>query len=425
MVEVAGFAATMGIQNTSFVANATASLGTNTMQVKATDYANNRRTNTYEIVITNNGFAKTLSYDSNGNLTNAVSATSTNKYEWDAADRLIKITQLLAGNPQLVSEFSYDGMGRRARIVEKTNGVTQSDNRFLWCDTELCEERDSTGASVSKRFFGGGEEISGAPYFLTADHLGSIREMTDTNGAVQARYEFDPYGRRTKVSGSLDAKFAFTGHASHEPSGLNLAPYRGYDPDIARWISRDPIEEIGGVNLYAYVQNDPLNWIDLLGENRVSVFKLPKGYSGAVDQWNVGSSVDFEIHIKNKQGREVALVKSNGHWDSEHKGQILRRPSQIPRDVKREINRQVRTRSRAARAAGVLGLIALLVNAEASAAEMVETMKTIAKDCQNGQDDWAYVGLLTLRHEVNQQTGFMGDVVMRQMMRQMEGECKE
>ncbi len=55
---------------------------------------------------------------------------------------------------------------------------------------------------------------------------------------------------------------------------------------------------------------------------------------------------------------------------------------------------------------------------------MVEIMKTVVEDCNNGQDAWAYVGLLTLRHEVNQQTGFMGDVVMRQMMRQMEGaEC--
>jgi hypothetical protein len=68
-VQVAGLAATMGIQNTSFTAYATASLGTNNVQVKATDYSN--PTNTYELVVTNNGLAKTLSHDANGNLTNA------------------------------------------------------------------------------------------------------------------------------------------------------------------------------------------------------------------------------------------------------------------------------------------------------------------------------------------------------------------
>jgi hypothetical protein len=54
-VQVAGLAATMGIQNTSFTAYASASLGTNSVQVKATDYSNNARTNTYELVVTNNG----------------------------------------------------------------------------------------------------------------------------------------------------------------------------------------------------------------------------------------------------------------------------------------------------------------------------------------------------------------------------------
>src|SRR5207245_2017074 len=99
------------------------------------------------------------------------------------------------------------------------------------CGTELCEERDSTGGTVTKRFFGHGEQISGANYFFTWDHLGSVREMTDSSGTLQARYDYDPYGRRTKVSGSLDADFAFTGHYYHSVSGLYLTLYRAYDSD--------------------------------------------------------------------------------------------------------------------------------------------------------------------------------------------------
>lgn len=41
--------------------------------------------------------------------------------------------------------------------------------------------------------------------------------------------------------------------------------YRAYDPELGRWPSRDPIEEDGGINLYAYVKNSPLSWVDLLG----------------------------------------------------------------------------------------------------------------------------------------------------------------
>ena len=276
-VQVAGNAATMGIQNTSFVAYADTVLGTNLVTITANDYSNNNRTNTYQIIVTNNSLAKTLSYDANGNLLSAVTATSTNTYEWDSADRLVKITQRTSQNAaQLVSEFTYDGMGRRVRIVEKTNGVVQTDNRFLWCSTELCEERDSTGAIVTKRFIEQGEQIAGTNLYFTVDHLGSIREMTDSIGTVRARYEYDPYGRRTKVSGDLEADFAFTGHYFHAPSSLHLTLYRAYDADSGRWLSRDPIEEDGGLNLYGYVANTPVNWIDPLGLQ----WRLDEGHGG-------------------------------------------------------------------------------------------------------------------------------------------------
>jgi RHS repeat-associated protein len=110
-----------------------------------------------------------------------------------------------------------------------------------------------------------GEQIAGANYYFTTDHLGSIREMTDSSGAVRARYEYDPYGRLTKVSGDLESDFGFTGFYRHQASGLNLTLFRAYDADLGRWVNRDPIAEMGGLNLYAYCMNDPLNSYDPLG----------------------------------------------------------------------------------------------------------------------------------------------------------------
>jgi RHS repeat-associated protein len=203
----------------------------------------------------------------NGNETSSVTATATNTYEWDAADRLVAIN----GGPNR-SEFTYDGMGRRVRIVEKVNGVAQTTNLFLWCSTELCEQRDSTGSTVSRRFFGQGEQIAGTNYYFTRDHLGSVREMTDGTGAIRARYEYDPYGRRTKVSGDLDADCAFTGHYYHPVSGIYLTLYRAYDPDSARWLSRDPAGEQAGINLFAYVANDPIQTADIYGLKPYDMF---------------------------------------------------------------------------------------------------------------------------------------------------------
>jgi RHS repeat-associated protein len=69
----------------------------------------------------------------------------------------------------------------------------------------------------------------------------------------------------TKLSGDLDTDFGYTGHYYHAASGLHLAPYRGYNPKLGRWLSRDPIEEGGGINLYGYVLNSPTSQTDRLG----------------------------------------------------------------------------------------------------------------------------------------------------------------
>jgi RHS repeat-associated protein len=82
---------------------------------------------------------------------------------------------------------------------------------------------------------------------------------------VRARYEYDPYGRRTKVSGNLEADWGFTGHYYHAPSTLHLAWFRAYDANLARWISRDPIQEGDGPNIYTYVGNNPISGVDPLG----------------------------------------------------------------------------------------------------------------------------------------------------------------
>ncbi len=129
----------------------------------------------------------------------------------------------------------------------------------------MAEERDASGGTVTKRFFTQGEQISGTNYYFTKDHLGSVMEMTDASGAIKARYSYDPYGRRTKISGSVDADFGFTGHYYHTTSGLYLTLYRAYDSNLGKWLSRDPKAEVSGINLYEYVYNNPTRYFDLFG----------------------------------------------------------------------------------------------------------------------------------------------------------------
>lgn len=194
----------------------------------------------------------------------APGTTRTN--EWDAQNRLVAIN---SGTHR--TEFTYDSFSRLASLRRLTNGVEASFRRFLWCADEICEERDAAGV-VTKRFLGLGMKIESGPtagtYYYTRDHLGSIRELTDTGGAVRARYRYDPYGRRTKLAGDRDADFGFAGMFWSAEAGLNLTQFRAYDPQLGRWLSRDPLrnaEILQGPNLYTYVANDPVNRIDPLG----------------------------------------------------------------------------------------------------------------------------------------------------------------
>jgi RHS repeat-associated protein len=252
-VTVNGNAATLKGDNT-FEGKVPVTGGSNSVTVVATDLNGNVTTKSYNVVVTGSG-SKTLVYDANGNL----SADGARTFEWDPRNRLSAVS---TGSHR--SEFTYNGLNQRVTIVEKDNGAVTSTKNLLWNGTEICEERD-TGNNVTKRYYGQGMQVGSTNYFYTRDHLGSIREVSDSAGMVQARYDYDAYGRRTKLAGNIDADFGFTGHYYHLPSALSFAFYRAYDAEFGRWISRDPIAETAGTNLYAYVRGDPVALSDPTG----------------------------------------------------------------------------------------------------------------------------------------------------------------
>jgi RHS repeat-associated protein len=140
-----------------------------------------------------------------------------------------------------------------------------STEQFVWCGNDRCEARNAAG-SVTAQYFLYGQTIGGSNYFYTKDQPpGSIRELTDSSGNMQAQYGYDPYGRVTKLQGSLASDFQYAGYYFHAPSGLSLTKYRNYRASLGRWLNRDPIGEVGGVNLYAYVRNEPIGLTDPLG----------------------------------------------------------------------------------------------------------------------------------------------------------------
>ncbi|WP_299695253.1 FG-GAP-like repeat-containing protein [uncultured Tateyamaria sp.] len=104
---------------------------------------------------------------------------------------------------------------------------------------------------------------AGIAHEVYADRLGSIIAVVDTTtGAVVATYSYDAFGNRTTV-GDLDQPYGFTGREHDGESGLIYYRKRHLDPSIGRFVQSDPVEfRAGDLNIYSYVQNDPLNLKD-------------------------------------------------------------------------------------------------------------------------------------------------------------------
>jgi len=216
------------------------------------------------------GSATTATYNSLNQLSTAANAavnSNSRTNQWDARNRLVEAT---VGNQ--TTQFGYDGASHLAYIKQLENGSQVSLRYFVWCNNRLCEERDASGTNIAKRFYpqGFGLETgtNAGSYYYTRDHLGSIRELTDAAGNVRARYSYDPFGRRTKLSGGVGADFGFAGMFWSSEASLAITRFRAYDPNLGRWLSRDPLrnaETVLGPNLYAYVQNEPVNQTDRSG----------------------------------------------------------------------------------------------------------------------------------------------------------------
>jgi RHS repeat-associated protein len=230
----------------------------------------------------------TLLYDNNGNLTNDGART----FGYDAENQLTNV--FMPG--QWRSDFIYDGLGRR-RIVRQyawSGGTwTKTNEIHLIYDGYLpIQERDSNdnvlvtytrGLDLSGNLGAGLPRQSEA----TAGGIGGLLARTDANGStlyhsdvagnitalmdgqedIVARYMYGPFG---KVIGQWGAiananEMQFSSMPRDSLSGVSFYPFRAYEPNYQRWLNEDPIQEMGGINLYRAMNNNPVSWIDPLG----------------------------------------------------------------------------------------------------------------------------------------------------------------
>ena len=144
--------------------------------------------------------------------------------------------------------------------------------------------------------------------FVAFDGNGNVTALLNAvSGAVEARYEYSPYGEILRTTGPLASAnpFRWSTKFWDEESGLVYYGYRYYSPALGRWVSRDPAEEAGGENLYQFVKNSPLQAVDPDGRTAQQLLML--GWAGATanlaDQlFNLSSFTSFGKYGFGKAG---------------------------------------------------------------------------------------------------------------------------
>jgi RHS repeat-associated protein len=109
-------------------------------------------------------------------------------------------------------------------------------------------------------------DTNGSSFYHT-DGNGNVTMLVSGTGTMMAKYLYDSYGNTLGTWGTLAAANTYR-YSSKEVdlnSGLYYFGERYYQPNLQRWLNRDPIEEAGGINLYGFVGNDSINWFDPLG----------------------------------------------------------------------------------------------------------------------------------------------------------------
>jgi RHS repeat-associated protein len=110
-------------------------------------------------------------------------------------------------------------------------------------------------------------------YFPAYDGNGNVTGLLDSEGETAAVYEYSPYGELLRCQGSYAKAnpFRFSTKYWDEETGMVYYGLRYYSPQMGKFINRDPIGKNGGLNLYGFVRNNPINLVDVLGMDYIEV----------------------------------------------------------------------------------------------------------------------------------------------------------
>ena len=296
-----------------------------------------------------------LSYDLDGNLL----SDGVWSYAFDADGRLFSSTSASLTNGAIRVLNAYDYRHRRtSKTVQRLHSTmppppsppvgefewrTVETRTFVYDDWHLIHETVCTieggvtnlseiqhfwGLDLSGTLQGAGgvggllaTSVNGDYYFPAYDNNGNVTKYIDESGNVVASYTYDAFGKTISATGPLAHLFRhrFSTKYFDSETGLYYYGYRYYSPPLMRWLNRDPIEEDGGENLYAFCGNNGVANFDSLCKIPVKFVSWRESLSG-YENVEVHAVSDIEVEtgtMRDHGGFSPIFVPSSGQCELE------------------------------------------------------------------------------------------------------------
>lgn len=203
----------------------------------------------------------TFTYDANGNTTGMGNKT----FIYNQNNRLIRSEE----NGTILGEYTCNGLGQR--VIKQADVVATLFHYDL--NGNLIAESLSDGTFTSEYIYMGNSRLAKVNtsdysiYYYLNDHLGTPQIMTDASGTAVWEATYRPFGEAgVNPNSSVMNNFRLPGQYLDQETGLHYNYFRDYHPGIGRYVEPDPIGLKGGINLYAYCFNDPINAVDPSGQ---------------------------------------------------------------------------------------------------------------------------------------------------------------
>ncbi|RDH41396.1 RHS repeat-associated core domain-containing protein [Zooshikella ganghwensis] len=211
--------------------------------------------------------------------------------KYDAENRLTEITFTDQEGIKHKRQYKYFYNSFLAEIKKYQNDTLTQTTRFVREGNLALQERDAEN-TVKREYVWGLSKGGGVGgllsltqdnqhYYYVYDGKGNIVGVVNQANEVVAGYHYEPFGKRVSKSGTFEQPFGFSTKRYDEDTGLLYYGYRYYIPHQSIWLTRDPLGERGGINLYGFVDSNPIMYVDPYGLFEFGGM-MAAGFKGAV-----------------------------------------------------------------------------------------------------------------------------------------------